>query len=77
MKLSYGVFTKDSRGNYRATTEKTFDTLVELELTEPIPEGMKKWLLIVIIIAAAFVVFALVGCICMKKKAAAKSKIAP
>jgi hypothetical protein len=68
MKMSYGVFTKDRRGNFRTTTEKAFDTPIELELTEPLPEGIALWLLIVIIAAAALVFFLIVGCICMKMK---------
>jgi predicted permease len=39
-----------------------------MELTEPVPEGMKLWLLIVIIAVASFAFLALIGYICMKMK---------
>lgn len=69
MNVSYGVFKKARRG-YTQEFSKSYDTPLEMELTEPVPEGLKTWVLIVIIAGAAivFLSMVLVICCCCKKK---------
>lgn len=80
MNVSYGVFTKDRRGRSAAVAEKSFDTPLEMELTEPVFGGLKTWVLIVIIGGAAIVLITmvlLVCCCCKKKVPEDRQKINP